>query len=648
MPEQINVRKIKMPKVQRDLEFRPSSFDKEKRTVDVVFTSGSRVKRVDWWSGETFYEELDVSEKAIRLDRLNKGAPFLKDHRNSVESIIGVMGNARIENGLGIATVRFSKSQEAERYMTDIADGIIRNVSVGYRIHKVEETKDTETNVRTLRALDWEPLEVSAVGIPADDVAQSRSTNDEFFDVQLSSTEGEVMPPVIETKPVQTGDTGERTQPATTQVDVAAVRAEAAAAERTRAVEIRTACKAAKLDEAFAEKMIADGVTADAARQAVLAELGKRDEATKTVSTNVISVGDDKRESVRKEAMAEALLHRNNSKQNELSERAREYRRFSLIEMARISLEAKGVNTRGMNAEDISKRAFHTTSDFPEILANVQNKSLRDAYQQAPKTYLPFVRMTTVSDFKQISRTQLGDAPSLKLVGESGEFTHGTVSEAAEKYQLKTYGRVVPITRQALVNDDLGAFTRLTEMFGRRAADLESDLIWKIITDNAAMADSIALFHASHGNLGSGVINITNISAGRTAMRKQTGLDGQKINVRPAHLVVPAALEALAEQYVGQNTPDASSNVNPYNSQGSTPLKVVAEPRLDDVSAVIWFLFSDVGAIDMLEMAHLTGAEGPVIESEMGFDVDGMKLKCRLDVGAKAIDWRGMYKSTGV
>ena len=78
-------------------------------------------------------------------------------------------------------------------------------------------------------------------------------------------------------------------------------------------------------------------------------------------------------------------------------------------------------------------------------------------------------------------------------------------------------------------------------------------------------------------------------------------------------------------------------------------LAVIAEPRLDPASgAVPWFLVASPAAIDTIEYAYLEGQEGVALETRMGFDVDGVEVRARLDFGAKAIDWRGLYKNPGV
>jgi hypothetical protein len=233
-------------------------------------------------------------------------------------------------------------------------------------------------------------------------------------------------------------------------------------------------------------------------------------------------------------------------------------------------------------------------------------------------------------------------------VNEGGEFKRGTLAEGRESYRVETYGRVVAVTRQVLINDDLDAFTCIPAMYGTAIATLESDVVWGIILANAAMSDSIALFHQNHGNLANPAtaLSVTAIGAARAAMARQTGLDRKTIlNVRPAYLIVPASLELAAEQLVAQNlVPAQTGNVVPSSIRTLTP---ISEPRLDAASLTAWYLAANPGQIDTIEYAYLEGQQGATIETRNGFDVDGVEIKCRLDFGAKAIDWRGLYRNPG-
>ncbi len=420
------------------------------------------------------------------------------------------------------------------------------------------------------------------------------------------------------------------------------------AAERERVAGIFDAARKLGIDTAVADELVRRGVPLDEARKALIDAAAERDAAIET-RPHVRAGALDETET-RRTAVEAALLHRFDPRRYELTEPAREWRGLSLIELARAFLEAEGVRVRGLSRDEVASRALQTTSDFPAILAAVTNRTLRDAYEAAPRTFLAIARRATAADFKEIHRLQLGEAPQLEKVNEAGEFKRGALGEAKESYRVETYGKVVAITRQVIVNDDLDAFTRVPALFGTAAATLESDVVWSIVADNPTMSDGKALFHASHKNLAATgtALDVASIGKARAAMAKQTGLDGKTVlNVRPAFLVVPSALELTAEQLVAQSlAPARSADVVPASIRS---LAVIAEPRLDPSSgAVPWYLFASPSAIDTIEYAYLEGQEGVYIETRMGFDVDGVEIKARLDFGAKAIDWRGMYKNPGV
>jgi len=269
-----------------------------------------------------------------------------------------------------------------------------------------------------------------------------------------------------------------------------------------------------------------------------------------------------------------------------------------------------------------------------------------------PRSFLPFSRQTTLPDFKEISRVQLGGAPSLKKVVEGGEYTEGSIGEGAEKYRVHKYGRIVSLTWETIVNDDLDALSRIPFAFGASAADLESDLVYAILANNPAMADGVALFHATHGNLGAAAaladaLDPTKpnpLAAMRKAMRLQKGLDGRYISVSPQFLIVPPSLEEVALK--ATNAAIVAAKGIDLNVSGVS-LTPIIEPRLEDASATAWFGAAAPGVIDTIEYAYLEGHEGVYTETKAGFEVDGMQVKCRHIFGAKAIDHRGLYKNAG-
>jgi hypothetical protein len=679
-----------------DVRLMPETVHAETRTVELVWSTGAAVRRRDPWTGKRYNEVLSLEETHVDLSRLNGGAPLLNTHGAfDLGDVIGVVERAWIAregDGLvGRARVRFSDRAEVEPIWRDVAAGIIRNVSVGYAVRSYEVT-ETDGQPPVWRAIDWQPLELSAVPVGADAAAGFRARDpatipcrlvrhapaiqneDTIMTTQITERQAEATASETRAEPAAQAAEETRTaaaepaaappapvqarqqtvteaapQPRTANAAELQTAAEAARAEeRTRIAAIQDAARKLGVEQRVVDDLVARGTTLDAARAALIDAAAARDVAQET-RPHIRMGGIDAAET-RRAAVEAALLHRYDPGRFALSEPAREWRGLSLIEMARAWLDAEGVRMRGLSRDEIATRALHTTSDFPAILAGVTNKTLRDAYDTAPRTYPAIARRTTVADFKLVHRLQLGEAPQLERVNEAGEFKRGTIGEAQETYRIETFGKVIGITRQVLINDDLDAFTRVPSLFGTSAATLESDVVWGIFTANPAMADGNPLFHGSHKNLaGTGAaLDVAGLARARTAMSHQKGLDGKTlINVRPAYLVVPTSLELAAEQLLAQTiVATKAADVVPASIRS---LAVISEPRLDPASgAVPWYLVASPAAIDTIEYAYLEGQEGVALETRMGFDVDGIEIRARLDFGAKAIDWRGLYKNPGI
>lgn len=676
MPDTMMAAPVALPMQLRRAPILPATVNPDARSVDVVFTTGAAVRRRRWTGWDTsvpFDEILEVSDRAVDLTRLNAGAPALDSHSVwSSHSQVGVVERAWIEGKEGKATIRFPREgldQAADRMFGLISDGIIRNVSVGYSIERVKVVEPATKGEVEQRIVErWTPLEVSFVTVPADPRAQVRAADQASYPVEIIHTRMQKEASMPESTTTVAGDvpasTETRQQPVAAPAnpepmiarlpepapapDTEAIATRAREAERDRVSTIYDLTGRLNLERSFAEDLVKRGVSVDESRRLILDQVAAKSDETRTFPHVSVPLGGRDERITRRDAVANALLHRYSPTLFQLEDAARQYRGMTLLELARESLGNAGVNTRGLSRDEVATRALHSTSDFPEILSAVTNKTLRQAYEAYPRTFMLFCRQVLATDFKAMHRVQLGEAPQLLEVGESGEFKRGTLGESKESYKVKTYGRVVAITRQVLINDDLDAFTRIPAMYGNSIAQLESDVVWGIITSNPAMADGNALFHTTHKNLaGTGAaLDVASVGAARAAMALQTGLDKKTVlNIRPAFLIVPAALELKAEQLVAQNlVPADSVKVVPQSIRTLSP---ISEPRLDAASATSWYLAASPNQIDTIEYAYLEGQQGAYIETRNGFDVDGVEIKCRLDFGAKAIDWRGLYKNPG-
>ena len=359
-----------------------------------------------------------------------------------------------------------------------------------------------------------------------------------------------------------------------------------------------------------------------------------------------IQISRDERDTARA-AMAEALLHRH-SDANQLTDLGREYRGLTLLEMVRMNLERNGHRTAGMGKREVADMALRaqSTSDFPNVITNVANRTLRNSYEGTASTFKPWMRKVSAPDFKPISRVQLGGAPSFLQVPEGGEFKMGAIGDGREVYSLATYGRRFVITRQTIINDDLDAFSRIPGLFGRAAADFESDAAYAPLLANPNMADGNALFSAAHGNVaGAGApISETTVIEAETGMSNQVGIEGRLIGVQPAWLITGVKNKVPAQKLVTGVQATATGNVNVY----ANAFSVVSEARLNArAGPERWFMAADYNQVDTFEYAYLDGDDGVFLEERLGYEVDGLEYKARLDFGVKAIDWRGLWMNPG-
>lgn len=628
----------------------PASLNEEERTVTFIASTGARGLRRSW-RGD-YYEELEVSEAAIRLGRLQNGAPFLNSHGSwDVSNVLGVIVKAWIENALLMVTVRFSQREEVEPIFQDIKDGILCHVSVGYNVHEYQITEKLG-ELEVMRAVDWEPMEVSIVPMGFDDAAVARSAEQEVSQAKITYrapgpiTEGGATMPTQNEQERTPGTevvTGNDNNRGVSTEEVTRLAQEAAStattAERKRVSDIRAAVRAAKLEDSFADKMIEDGVAIDAARAKIIDAL-----ATQDVETDVRGIRTGVDQSVVsnvREGVANALMHRVDSS-IPLSEQGRGFAHRSLLQVCEDLLSLQGVSVRGLSPMDIAARAL-STSDLANITSNLVNKTLAAGYESAPRTFVGVFRQGTASDFKAINRIRLSGAPSLEEVKEGGEFKYGKVTDEKESYSLATYGKILPFTRQSIINDDMDALGRVPMMFGRAAADLESDIVWGIITANAALQDGVALFHSTHANLAgsAAAISTASVSLGRAAMRKQTGMEGRVINIMPKFIIAGADKETEVDQLLSVIFAATTATATPSALRSLVP---VIEPRLTGNQ---WYLAADVNQVDTVEYSYLQGNQGVYIETKQGFDIDGIAIKARHDFSAKAIDYRGLYKNAG-
>lgn len=649
----------------------PSNVNAEARTADVVFATDTPVRTYSWSLGGEFEEVLSFDPAHVRMDRLKNGAPVLDNHNRwgGTTSVLGVVEAPTLEANQGRATLRFSKRESVDPIFQDVVDGILKGVSVGYRVYKYEDMNPERKagEMPRYRAIDWEPMEISLAPVQADYKSSVRNENAETIEVDVISTRAAA--PVADPKPEnQTRNSNntmsdkhnegsEEQNRAANPVNVDEVRNAAIQAERKRAADIRDAVRKAKLGDEFATELIDKGTSIEAAREAIIEKFAAADV---NEGQRNITVGADEADK-RRDAITDALVLRAMPEAStnttimpaERVSAAREFRGMTMLEIARESLERAGVSTRGMDKMEMVGRAFtQTQSDFPVLLEGTNRRVLLAAYATVADTWRRFCAVGSVGDFREYKRLRMGSITNLDALGEGSEFKQKKITDADyEKISIGTKGNIIAVTRQMIINDDLAGLTRLATMLGRAAArSIEAD-VYALLLSNSGngpnMVDGNPLFHASHGNIGTGAaLSVSSIDADRVLMAQQKEKDGNDfLGLTPSILVLPIGLGGAARVINGsQYDTEVSNKFQVPNKVNGLYREIVDTPRLTGTTR---YSFADPMVEPVLEVAFLDGQQAPYLESQNGWNIDGTEWKVRLDYGVSAVGYRGIVKNAG-
>lgn len=645
------------------------TLDDEARSVEVTFSAGGTVERFDYRRGERYLETLSLDPKHVRLTRLNAGAPLLDTHDSygGVRSMLGavVAGSASIAGAKDArATVRFSKRADVDGVWQDVRDGIISQVSVGYRVHKFEETRKDATTLPVRTAVDWEPYEISLVPMAADAGAKVRADENTGHACLLvrsaetgDSTMSDAVPaPVVTPEPV----TEQRADPA--GVVTAAV-----AAERTRASEIHALVGKARLEASVAHDFVARGVSVAEARSAVLDLLVARDAETLTAPAVSAQFGEDARDKwirgatnwlLQRTGVAGLVAKHEGTTADKLD--AGEFRGMSLMDLAKESLTRAGQSIRGIDKMTLAGQAmayrsnYQTTSDFSTLLENTMHKVLRAAYGITPDTWSRFCATGTVSDFRTHNWYRTGALTELDALNEHGEFKNKAIPDGEKAtYSVTTKGNIIAISRQTIVNDDMGAVVQMTQRLGRAGKLTIEKMVYALLAQNSGLGPtygSAPLFDdTAHSNVSTGAaLAAAALDLDRVKMAQQRDVNSQEyLDLRPSILLVPVSLGGQARIInTSQYDPDTVANKSQMKPNVVAGLfrDIVDTPR---ISGTRRYLFADPSIAPVLMVSFLEGQQEPVLETQDGWRTDGVEMKARLDVGVDAVDYRGAVTNAG-
>lgn len=323
--------------------------------------------------------------------------------------------------------------------------------------------------------------------------------------------------------------------------------------------------------------------------------------------------------------------------------------------MLEIVATMEGKNIPSVFSHETIRAAF-TTVSLPGILGNVANKKLLQGFNYSPAIATKLCSAADLNDFKESERYRLNGIGDLAEVTDGGTIPEGAFSEDKATNQLATYGKMVTLTRQTIINDDLGAFTKVFEQLGARAASTIDKLFHARLLANPTFTDQKTLFHADHGNLLTGTdsaLSLGSLEKAYTAFLEQTDSMQNPIVAVPKYLFVPSALALTGIKLVTSPTVaggDANTPVN--NAIGHMGLEVISSPYLqagEAGSKVAWYLFADPRLIPTFEIGYLRGKRTPTVEAgDVDFNTLGISYRVYFDIGVREQGYNGVLKATGV
>lgn len=644
------------------MRFEPAGAERAAETFSAALSSDAPI---DQWFGR---EILIHTPEAVNLERAENGLPLLWNHDRNEP--IGRCYDLTVEGGrLRAGRIAWSQRARAQEVMQDVKDGMLGEMSIAYTLDEYRE--EVAPDGAYVVIVDrWTVLEASITPVPADHTVG----------IGRSRTQGDNPPapaPVIDISRgfSQATAEGQRAGREAEISRVVAIEELFAGYRSEQAQALRRVCIASGHTEAQAARALLELINAergfDAGTGSIIDARQTMGGMTATAPDGRVTAGDDARDKFR-DGCARALEHRTGLVANTREIRAElarnPYRGMTLYEMARESLRACGLSTDGMDRDQCvrfaiapwthpdGRRAFFQgigISDFVGVLENNANKALTRGWYEADESWPMIVREGTLPDYKAGTRVGLGGLSTLERIYGNGEYRYLTMSDQKEPIQMGKYGGLLQLTREAIINDDQSAFAEIPMMGGKSANRTVGNVVYALLTSNGTMSDGVALFHATHANIGSaGAPTVARLDEGQKllALQKSPGSpESGGLNTPLRKLILPQALRGTglvlrSSVNIPNGTSAAASNVPNIWAQN---FDVVVDARLDAASATIYYASGDPNSVPVIEVAFLNGNREPFLESREGWTVDGVEYKVRHEFAAAVLDWRGIVRFPG-
>lgn len=634
------------------------------RTIEFSFSSEKPAKRYrrDKKNKLVEYEEilLHESEENMDFSRLRAAGSLLYNHDSN--QVIGRIDDVYYDalNKKCRCRATFDEDYESYKIMDKVKSGSIKGVSFGYIINDFELRK--ENKVEKLLATKWTPYEITITPIPLDEnVGIGRSleggieemeekneirSEEEEKDKEESEKETDEKEDDNASDEEETEEKGEKSskecEKNKRELDIEMTMVKN---EKQRCLEITKLCRSFNIPNERTEEFIEDDKTLDEVRAILLNEFKEKKRGLEVGAVEVIGNG---RDNFTRDITSALMVKAGYGEGNE-KEEIRNMAGMGFRDIAIQSLKYDGIDAARMNSDELFKRALSPGGAFTSIMDNTVNKSMAKAYQAAPTTFERWTTKGSETNFKGSTRYRISEAGELTKIAENGEFEFDEMKDEGVRTSVATFGKSFGLTREALINDDLGILTRVPMAYVVAAKRGINKLVYKTLASNPTIYDGQKLFDESkHKNQGTaGAMSVESIGEFRKLLRKQTNLRGEEVlNIPLKYILVPAALETKAEQLLLSvaDINGAHSGVdNPFRGK----FELISDAELDGYSEAAYYGIGDKNVAESIVVSYLNGKEAPTLESQIAFDRLGINYRIFIDYGVNVVDYRAMVMNAG-
>lgn len=638
------------------------------RTIEFSFSSEKPAKRYrrDKKNKLVEYEEilLHESEENMDFSRLRAAGSLLYNHDSN--QVIGRIDDVYYDalNKKCRCRATFDEDYESYKIMDKVKSGSIKGVSFGYIINDFELRK--ENKVEKLLATKWTPYEITITPIPLDEnVGIGRSLEGGIEEMEekeeiRSEEEGKKKEDSKEESEKETNEkeddnasdeeeTEEKGEKSSKECEKNKreldIEMTMAKNEKQRCLEITKLCRSFNIPNERTEEFIEDDKTLDEVRAILLDEFKEKKRGLEVGAVEVTGNG---RDNFTRDITSALMVKAGYGEGNE-KEEIRNMAGMGFRDIAIQSLKYEGIDAGRMNNDELFKRALSPGGAFASVMDNTVNKSMAKAYQAAPTTFEKWTTKGSETNFKGSTRYRISEAGELTKIAENGEFEFDEMKDEGVKTSVATFGKSFGLTREALINDDLGILTRVPMAYVVAAKRGINKLVYKTLASNPTIYDGQKLFDESkHKNQGTaGAMSVESIGEFRKLLRKQTNLRGEEVlNIPLKYILVPAALETKAEQLllsVADINGAHSGVTNPFRGK----FELISDAELDGYSEAAYYGIGDKNVAESIVVSYLNGKEAPTLESQIAFDRLGINYRIFIDYGVNVVDYRAMVMNAG-